>query len=79
MDELQKEINKYVARGYIVVSQTNNSAQLIKKKRFSLFWALFWLVLGIGVGLLIYIFVYMARKDQTVYLTLDATGKVKAN
>lgn len=74
---LQREIKSHIRRGYIVVSQTDTTAQLVKRKRFSFFWALFWLILGIGVGLVIYIFWYASRKDQTVYLTVNEDGKVK--
>jgi hypothetical protein len=76
-DILQDEINKYIRRGFTVVSQTDTSAQLIKAKRFSLFWALFWLILGIGVGLVIYIFWYMAKRDKATYITVDGQGRIQ--
>ena len=75
-DSLQDHINWYVNRGYMVQSQTETSAQLVKPKRFSLIWALIWTLL-ILVGLLIYIFYYISKKDQTVYLYVE-DGKVKS-
>ena len=64
---LQEHIDWYVRQGYLVVSQTEGSAQLVKPKQFSFIWALFWF-LWFGVGVLVYLFYYMAKKDRTVYL-----------
>ena len=75
-DSLQDHINWYVNRGYMVQSQTETSAQLVKPKRFSLIWALIWTLL-LFVGLIIYIFYYISKKDQTVYLYVE-DGKVKS-
>ena len=75
-DSLQDHINWYVNRGYQVQSQTETSAQLVKPKRFSLIWALIWTLLVL-VGLIIYIFYYISKKDQTVYLYVE-DGKVKS-
>ena len=70
---LQAKISEYVRDGYRVVSQTDFTAQLIKPKRFSLFWAIFWF-LFFGVGVFIYLFYYWSKKDQTSYLTVDEYG-----
>src|SRR5215213_6214373 len=68
-DILQLEIDRYVSKGYNVLSQSNTSAQLIRKKKFSLLWALFWLIFGVGIGLIIYALVYMAaHKEEAIYL-----------
>ena len=75
---LQQEVDEYVSRGYYLLSQTNTSAQLIRKKRFSAKWATFWFIIGLGIGLLIYSVVFMAAPtEESVYLLLDAAGKVK--
>ena len=73
---LQNEINDYVRRGFIVQSQTETSAQLVKPKVFSFVWAFIWFLL-LGVGVLVYIFYYMSKNDQTVYLSVE-DGKVKS-
>lgn len=75
-DALQKEVNKYISRGYRVVSQTGTTAQLMKPKSFSFFWAVAWFLL-FGVGILIYLFYYWSKKDETVYLQVDEQGRVK--
>lgn len=72
---LQKEINGYVRRGFHVASQTDTTAQLIKPKKFSFWWALLWFLL-FGVGLLIYVLYYLAKKDETVYLEVSPDGQV---
>lgn len=51
---LQREINKYVRKGFRVVSQTESTAQLAKPNKFSLLWALLWFLL-FGIGLIIYL------------------------
>ena len=65
---LQERVAWYTNQGYRVVSDTPNGVQLVKTKAFSFVWALFWF-LFFGVGVLVYIFYYMAKRDQTVYLT----------
>ena len=71
---LQKSINWYTSRGFRVVSQTDTTAQLVKPKQFSCLIATLSFLL-VGIGLLIYVFIYMASKDQTVYITIDENGK----
>ena len=62
-----------VKQGYIVVSQTDTTAQLTRKKGFSclLFAILF--ILGIIPGI-IYLLV---RKDKSIYITVDEYGKIE--
>lgn len=66
---LQAEINAWVRRGYRVISQTDTTAQLVKPKRFSLFW--FFIMLG-----LFYIPFYLFARDHVVYLTIDHLGRI---
>lgn len=66
---LQAEINRYVQKGFRVVSQTPRSAQLVKTKKFSCLFA----ILGI---LIIYLIYYMAKRDKQVYLTVDEQGQI---
>ena len=75
---LQDSVDHYVAQGYHLLSQSETSAQLIRKKRFNLPRALFWLVAGLGIGFLVYTVTYMAAPvEESIYLLLDAAGKVK--
>lgn len=74
---LQDHINWYVGQGYIVQSQTAESAQLVKPKRMSIVWLLAWALL-FGVGALIYLFYHFAmKKGGSVYLYVE-DGKVNS-
>ena len=72
---LQHEINSYVKNGFRVISQTDTTAQLLKPKKFSLLWAVFWFLILV-FGLIIYLFYYLAKKDEQIYIEVTATGKV---
>jgi len=75
-DPLQAHVDWYVReQGFVVVSQTETSVQLIKKKQFSLVWALLWFLVLL-VGLLIYLFYYIAKSDKSIYLSV-VDGKVR--
>ena len=74
-DILQREIAAYVKRGFVVQSQTDTTAQLVKRKKFSFLWALLWFLLA-GVGLVVYLIWYAAKRDQSVYLSVDEVGRV---
>jgi len=73
---LQEEINRLVHKGYRVLSQTDRSAQLVKPKKFSFWWALVWFLV-FGVGLVVYLIYYAGKKDPQVYLTVDAGGRLQ--
>lgn len=70
---LEDQIAAYTAEGYRVVSRSARGAQLVRPKTFSLGWALVWL-LACGVGVLVYIFYWLAKRDDLVYLSLDGPG-----
>ena len=72
---LQSEIDRYVKQGYRVVSQTPTTAQLVKPKKFNFLIALFGL-LWLTIGFWIYLLWYLAQREKTVYLTVDAKGRV---
>jgi len=67
---LDKVSALYMSEGYIVTLRTNTQLQLIRKKKFSLLWAVLWFLLW-GVGLIVYIFYYISKKDEQVNITLD--------
>ena len=66
---LGREINRYVRQGYRVVSRTDTTAQLVKPKEFSLFWAI------IGF-LFLYLLYYLSKKDETLYLEVLPNGQI---
>ena len=74
---LSNEIAKYARTGYQVVTRTETSAQLIKPKEFSFVAAVLWFLL-FGIGLLIYLFYYMAKRDQAVYLVISKQGLISS-
>jgi hypothetical protein len=67
-----KTLNQYVgelaASGYVTTSKTEDSAQLVRKKRFSVGWALAWFLL-LGVGVVAYFIYYLGKRDDTAYLS----------
>ena len=72
---LQAEISRRTVQGWVVVSQGENEAQMRKPKSFSFFWAFLWFLLLV-FGLLIYIFYYMSKKDQLVYIQVTDDGRL---
>ncbi len=72
---LEREIQSYVKKGYRVLSQTDTSAQLLKPKRFSWLLAIILLILMV-LPFLVYLLMYIGAKDKTVYITVDAQGKI---
>ncbi|HXC75844.1 MAG TPA: hypothetical protein VNU19_02225 [Candidatus Acidoferrum sp.] len=72
---LQTEVGNYVKKGYRVASQTPKTAQLVKPKKFSFWWALAWFLL-LGVGLIVYLLYYGGKKDHQIYLTVDEGGRI---
>ena len=60
-----------------MVNQDENSAHLLRKKRFSLLFALLWFLV-FGIGLLVYVLYYVSKEDDTVFLELN-TQKLGEN
>jgi hypothetical protein len=73
---LEREIAKYISLGFHVVSRTDTSAQLVKPKEFSGCIAIVGF-LFFAIGFFIYLLLYMAAKDQTVYIEVDPYGQVR--
>jgi hypothetical protein len=72
---LQREIHKYLRRGYRVISQTDTTAQLVKPKEFSCLWFLINMLLLIGW--IFYLAWYWSKRDTQVYIEVDINGSVK--
>ncbi len=68
---LKAQIKIAIGKGYHVVSETSTTAQLVRKKKFSCLFATLWLFV-FGIGFLIYLFWYLAKKDEMIYLDIEA-------
>lgn len=73
---LEREIAQYASQGYRVTVRTATTAQLVKPKEFSVLAAVC-MTLLLLVGLVLYLLIYLAEKDKTVYLSVDASGAVQ--
>ena len=73
---LDKEIGRYVRHGFRLLSRTPTTAQLLKPKTFSRLWALLWF-LCFGFGIFVYLIYYWSKRDQTLYLQVDPTGRIR--
>lgn len=71
---LENAIAIYVQQGYRVVSQTENTVQLIKPKQFSLFIAIILLLFFI-LPFVIYLLYYLTQKEKAVYIVVN-DGKI---
>lgn len=73
---LQGRVNRYVAQGYRVISQTETNAQLVRPKRFSFIWFIIFIITLIGW--LVYLFYHvLLKREIQVYLTVDERGKIQ--
>lgn len=73
---LSRVIANYSAAGWRVTAQTGASVQMVKPKSFSCLWASLWFLM-FGIGLLFYLFYYWAKKDETVFITVDEFGTIR--
>lgn len=67
--DIEKKIDGYLKRGFVVQFKDERRIQLFKKKKFSLFWAVAWACLAL-VGIFVYIIYYIAKRDEVVTLNL---------
>ena len=66
---LNQFVTRYVREGYRVTSQTDTSIQLVKQKKFSCLIATL-LFLFFAIPFFIYLFMYMGKKEKTIYIKL---------
>ena len=59
----------YIAQGFSVANKTPTSVTLIKRKEFSILWAVIGFIICL-LPLLIYLIVYASQSDQMVVITL---------
>jgi hypothetical protein len=75
---LEAEIEAYAQRGYRIVTRRTTSAQLLKPKVFSFFWAFAWFLV-FGVGLLVYLIYFAAKQDSVIHLSVSEDGEFQVN
>lgn len=74
---LEQEIARLTRHGYMIVDRETTSVQLRRAKRFSLPWALFWLIVVPGGGIFIYLGWYvLVKRDRIVFLRITPDGRV---
>ncbi|MFI5273357.1 MAG: hypothetical protein ACHQ4H_10045 [Ktedonobacterales bacterium] len=69
MQEMETAIQNYIAQGFNIANRTPTSVTLIKRKEFSVLWAVIGFIVCV-LPLLIYLIVYASQSDQMVTLTL---------
>lgn len=62
----------YIKEGYEQELRTERELKMIRRKKFSFLWSVLWFFF-FGIGLLIYIFYYMSKKDEIIYIRIDKT------
>ena len=67
--EMESMIQGYIAQGYNIANRTPTSVTLVKRKEFSVLWAVIGFIICL-LPLLIYLIVYAAQSDQMVTITL---------
>ena len=68
--DLKAQIQKAVSAGYHVTSQTATTAQLMRQKHFSCLLATV-LFIFFAIPFFIYLFYYLAKKDDAIYLDIE--------
>jgi Ca2+/Na+ antiporter len=74
---LEEELSEYSRDGFFVRHRADTTAQLVKPKKFSLLWALLWLLV-FGIGIVVYLIYYAAKRDEGRYVEVDEYGAVRA-
>ncbi len=67
--EMESMIQGYIAQGFSIANRTPTSVTLVKRKEFSVLWAVIGFIICL-LPLLIYLIVYAAQSDQMVTITL---------
>ncbi len=67
---LQSIIEDHASRGFTVSSQTETTAEMVRAKEFNLVPALLWALLFL-IGVLVYVFYYMYKSDETIFIRVQ--------
>lgn len=70
-NQLTQTINMYVAQGYVVAAREATNVTLVKRKQFSIVWAVVGFFLCL-LPLLVYLVVYATQTDQMVFVRVAA-------
>lgn len=75
-EKLQKEILRLTSEGYHVLTQTEDSAQLKREKKFRIGWSLFWAFITIpfgGIGFVAYVgYYFIIKKDDFKFVNFES-------
>jgi hypothetical protein len=66
-EQMRQAVMSYVAQGFVVSTQDEDSATMFKKKEFSIVWAIVGLFLCF-LPLLIYLIIYVTQSDEMVVI-----------
>ncbi|OFZ52884.1 MAG: hypothetical protein A3D92_15645 [Bacteroidetes bacterium RIFCSPHIGHO2_02_FULL_44_7] len=69
-NDLKAQIMELLHSGYVVTAQTDKTAQLIRRRHFSCLIATI-LFLCFAIPFFLYLFYYLAKRDDVIYLDLD--------
>ena len=75
--EVENAIQSFIAQGYTVQSQTEDSVTMFKKKEFNILWAVIGFFLCL-IPLLIYCIVYAGESDKMVVIRLGQAAGAPA-
>lgn len=69
VNAMEQAITSYITQGYSVVNKTATSATLVKKKQFSVLWAVIGFLVCL-LPLLVYLIIYATQSDQVVEIVV---------
>jgi hypothetical protein len=69
---LTQTIDSFVMQGFVIASREPTSVTMVKRKEFSILWAVVGLLLCL-LPLLIYLLVYASQSDQVVFIRVVDT------
>src|SRR4051794_28013267 len=75
---LADQIERFAWEGWRPINRTETTVQLTRPKQFSPLVATLWFLLC-GFGVLIYLFIYMSRRDPVARLFVTDQGKVRGD
>ena len=76
---LAEELQRLTWQGYQVVSQTDDSAELLKPKKFRVGLGLVLFLVTFGIGLIVYAaYFFLIQKDEHAQIRVDALGQTTA-
>jgi type IV secretory pathway component VirB8 len=70
---MEQSITSYITQGFSVVNKTSDRVTLVKRKEFSVMWAVIGFLLCI-LPLLVYLVVYAVQSDQVVEIVVTSTS-----